>query len=153
VIKLDEIDGVFSMAPFIATPEIRAANIDTLISLRECASYFIDLRLLDVAAKLYDPESKHMDDPCAWPLTAKHEDLEGLPPHVISVNELDPLRDEGLAYYDKLKSADVRIEKRVVEGIPHCGDMWAASIPGAEHVYEETIHAIKSFAEEVKRTK
>ena len=33
---------------------------------------------------------------------ASADDLAGLPPHVISVNQLDPLRDEGLAYYRKL---------------------------------------------------
>ncbi len=38
----------------------------------------------------------------AWPLHASRDDLAGLPPHVISVNQLDPLRDEGLAYARKL---------------------------------------------------
>lgn len=35
-------------------------------------------------------------DPLAWPYHTTVDDLAGLPPHVISVNELDPLRDEGL---------------------------------------------------------
>ena len=39
---------------------------------------------------------------------ASASDLTGLPPHVISVNELDPLRDEGLAYYRKLLAAGGR---------------------------------------------
>ena len=30
-----------------------------------------------------------------------------MPPHVVSVNELDPVRDEGLAYYRKLLHAGV----------------------------------------------
>ena len=35
------------------------------------------------------------------------DDLAGLPPHVISVNQLDPLRDEGLVYFRKLLDAGV----------------------------------------------
>ena len=34
-------------------------------------------------------------NPLAWPYHATQEDLSDLPPHVIYVNELDPLRDEG----------------------------------------------------------
>ena len=29
--------------------------------------------------------------------------LKGLPPHAITVNELDPLRDEGLAFFKAIK--------------------------------------------------
>ena len=53
-------------------------------------------------AKIYDPSGANATNPLAWPYHATVEDLEGLPPHVVSVNELDPLRDEGLAYFRKL---------------------------------------------------
>ena len=46
-------------------------------------------------------------NPLAWPLFATIEDLNGLPPHVISVNELDPLRDERLLYYKKMLTLQV----------------------------------------------
>jgi acetyl esterase/lipase len=48
-------------------------------------------------AKAYNPDGANAHNPLAWPLNAQRVDLEGLPPHVISVDELDPLRDEGLA--------------------------------------------------------
>ena len=51
---------------------------------------------LQAMADVYTDESGADDqNPLAWPLCATAEDLSGLPPHVISVNELDPLRDEG----------------------------------------------------------
>jgi acetyl esterase/lipase len=46
-----------------------------------------------------------MKNPLAWPYWASQEELKGLPPHVISVNELDPLFDEGISYYRKLLHA------------------------------------------------
>merc|ERR1712062_805440 len=100
-----------------------------------------------MCAKAYDPEGKYVNEPCAWPLAAKPADLEGLPPHVISVSELDPLRDEGLAYCEKLKDAGVQAESRMVEGMPHAGDLMCRQVPGAEHIYEETLESIKSFAD------
>ena len=42
------------------------------------------------------PGSTGRNDATAWPLKATEEELQGLPPHVIIVNELDTLRDEGL---------------------------------------------------------
>ena len=54
------------------------------------------------------------------------DDLNGLPPHVISVNELDPMRDEGLDYYRRLVRAGVPAVGRVVAGTCHGGDMLLA---------------------------
>lgn len=45
--------------------------------------------------KLYDPEGKNTNNPLAFPLTASDEDLTGLPPVFIAVQEMDMLREEG----------------------------------------------------------
>ena len=45
-------------------------------------------------ASMYD--EAFSKNPLAWPYFAKAADLEGLPPHVILVNELDPLGTKAL---------------------------------------------------------
>ncbi|CAK0892192.1 unnamed protein product [Prorocentrum cordatum] len=154
--RLHEFDGVFALCPFIAGPRLwesagdRGSTSSTklwLKSLRECRDYLICHELVKVCARLYDPERRNEGDPCAWPLVAEASDLRGLPPHVVSVNELDPLRDEGLAYCERLREAGVRAESRTVLGTPHAGDLFAAAEPGVEHFFLETVGAMKSFAD------
>ena len=64
--------------------------------------------MMGALAKVYDPTGENATNPLAWPYcTPTPTTSQGLPPHVISVNQLDPLRDEGLAYYRKLLDAGV----------------------------------------------
>jgi acetyl esterase len=63
----------------------------------------------------------------------------------VSVNELDPLRDEGLAYFHKLLAAGVKAVSRTVNGTCHAGDcLLRAALPD---VYQATISDMKSFAD------
>lgn len=61
------------------------------------------------------------DNPAAAPLLAG--DLSGLPPATVVVAELDPLRDEGLAYAERLRDVGVRTEVEVYRGAAH-GFWW-----------------------------
>jgi len=61
-----------------------------LPSLVENDGYFIACDLMDPLAYYYTPEAADEENPLAWPYHASVEDLVGLPPHVISVNELTP---------------------------------------------------------------
>ena len=54
---------------------------------------------------------------------ANNEDLCGLPPHMISVNEMDPFRDVGLKYYRNLLAAGVKASSRTVNGTCHSADV------------------------------
>ncbi|MFR9805044.1 alpha/beta hydrolase [Pseudonocardia sp. RS010] len=61
--------------------------------------------------------------PEAAPLRAP--DLAGLPPASIAVAGLDPLRDEGIVYAERLRSAGVDVRLREWEGLVH-GFLWMA---------------------------
>jgi len=143
--RVKEIDGVFAMCPFIGGPDLWDSKGTQ--SLAENDQYFVDMKGFRVCAHTYDPARLHANDPCAWPFTAKQEDLIGLPPHVISVNELDPLRDEGLKYAEMLKGAGVQVASRIVAGTPHGADMACAFVPGCEHIFEETVASLMEFSQ------
>lgn len=138
---IDGLAGVYAQCPYIS-----GAYADppaTLTSLFENDKYFLDVENMGSLARAYDPDGTNATNPLAWPLHASHSDLEGLPPHVISVNELDPLRDEGLGYFRKLLRAGVGAVSRTVNGTCHAGDMiFADAMPD---VYEATRGDIKRF--------
>ena len=68
----------------------------------------------------------------------------GLPPHVISVNEIDPLRDEGLLYYRRLVRAGVPAVGRIVAGTGHgCDLLLGGYLP---EVFAATIRDVSGFA-------
>ncbi len=70
---------------------------------------------------LYLATDADQTDPRAAPLAA--EDLSSLPPTTIILAELDPLRDEGLAYAERLRAAAVPVTTIVYAGAAH-GFWW-----------------------------
>lgn len=123
--RLDAIDGVYASVPYISGGyhwpiERRRAELPSLV---ENDGYFIACDMMDPLAHYYGPTAADEENPLAWPYHASVDDLVGLPPHVISVNELDPLRDEGLAYYRKLLAADVEVTGKVNLGITHAAEL------------------------------
>ena len=72
------------------------------------------------------------------------DELVGLPPHIISVNELDPLRDEGLVFSRNLLAAGVSVVTKTVHGTPHAGDMSFPDI--TPDIYQETARSLYGFA-------
>lgn len=66
--------------------------------------------------------SPNPEDWTKWdnsPIFAPEETFKKAPPAWIGVAELDILRDEGLAYGEKLKKAGVPVETKVYKGAPH----------------------------------
>jgi acetyl esterase/lipase len=141
--KLEQIDGIYAMCPFISNAW--GKKLKELPSLYENDNYMLSCSGSATFATVYDPEHKNDNNPLCWPYWAKNEDLQGLPPHVISVNELDPLRDEGLKYYQMLMAAGVSVYSRTVNGTCHAGDLlFRKALP---EVYTATIRDIKGFAD------
>lgn len=140
--RLEQVDGVYAQCPYISNAY--AAGDPLLPSLVENDGYFLSSEMMVPLAKIYDPSGAHATNPLAWPYYATLEDLESLPPHVISVNELDPLRDEGLSYFRKLLTAGVSAASRTVNGTCHAGDLLLRK--AMPEVYRATIADLKAFA-------
>ncbi len=139
---LNEIAGAYAQCPYISNRWVEIP--DEFPSLRENDGYFINCAQCAISASLYDPEYAHSDDPTCWAGVATLDDLTGSPPQVISVNELDPLRDEGLDYYRRLLAAGVPAIGRMVAGTCHGGDiLLAGAMP---EVYAATMRDVSGFA-------
>src|SRR6202008_3729510 len=65
----------------------------------------------------YCPPGVDRGDPLVSPLRVA--DAAGLPPALVFVAELDPLRDEGLAYAARLAAAGVAVKTRNDAGMLH----------------------------------
>jgi len=65
----------------------------------------------------YVPSDQLRPEPYHSPLMAYS--LKGLPPALVQIAGLDPLRDEGIAYADALKEAGVNVKLEIFKGLPH----------------------------------
>jgi len=90
----------------------------------------------------YGIEAFEAGDPLAWPSFATVDDVRGLPPTVISVNEGDPLPDEGINFYRLLLAAGVPATCRQVMGTVHAAEIFPMACPD---VSRETAQSIAAF--------
>jgi acetyl esterase len=137
--KLDLIKGLFALCPYIAGSWPRAE----LPSSMENNGIILDLHN-NRGAMGYGIEEFEGHNPLAWPLFATTEDVEGLVPTVISVNECDPLRDEGIEFYRLLLHAGVPARCRQVMGTTHGTEIFPMACPD---ISRDTAVAIASFAQ------
>ncbi|GAB3274719.1 alpha/beta hydrolase fold domain-containing protein [Kineosporia babensis] len=144
--RLAAVDGVYVLCPFIYGQWGRdeQERREVLPSTVENDGYMNTCHGSSMMAEVYDPGAQHAEDPLCWPYHATVEDLSGLPPHAMSVNELDLLRDEGLAYHRRLLEAGVESSVRTVPGFTHAADlMFRAAIP---EEFFATIRSVHRFA-------
>jgi acetyl esterase/lipase len=90
--------------------------------------YFVAAADIKESAQLYLGDHHDPFDPAVAPLRAAS--LSGLAPAVIGVAELDPLRDQGLAYADALRAAGA--------------DVFARSYPGLIHAFGAMYHIARA---------
>jgi acetyl esterase len=72
-------------------------------------------------------------------------DQAGMPPTILTTASLDPLRDQGLAYFEKLKAAGVRAEYISAEGNIHGHINVRKGIPSSQRDVENYVAALKSM--------
>ena len=120
--------GIYALCPFIAGQWPH----DDHPSTHENDGIFISIANNRIA-HAYGIDALHARDPLAWPLFATADDVQGLPLTVISVNECDPLRDEGVSFYRTLLHAGVRARCRQVMGTVHATEVFPACAPDISH--------------------
>jgi acetyl esterase len=122
--ELGLIKGLYALCPYIRgewpTPECPSST--------ENNGILLDLHN-NRGAIGYGIEAFKERNPLAWPSFATAADVEGFPPTVISVNECDPLRDEGINFYRLLLSAGVQARGRQVLGTMHGTEIFTIACP------------------------
>jgi len=135
------IRGLYAMCPYIAGEWPQ----DRFPSSVENNGIFLDLHH-NQGRMGYGIEAFEAGDPLAWPAFATEADVTGLVPTVISVNECDPLRDEGIEFYRLLLRAGVPARCRQVMGTVHGAELISIAVPD---IAEETAASIARFCRTV----
>jgi acetyl esterase/lipase len=132
------VKGVYALCPYIAgqwpTPECPSSteNEGILLHLHN-----------NRGAMGYGIEAFRERNPLAWPSFAGIDDVRGFPPTVISVNECDPLRDEGINFYRLLLQAGVAARCRQVMGTMHGTEIFTIACPD---ISRDTARDLAGFA-------
>lgn len=108
------IKGIYAICPYIAGQWPLPQNPSST----EHNGILLDLHD-NRGAVGYGIDAFNARNPLAWPGFATTGDVQGFPPTVISVNEFDPLRDEGIGFYRLLLQAGVAARCRQVMGTVH----------------------------------
>jgi acetyl esterase len=136
------IRGLYALCPYIAGEWPQ----DRFPSSIENNGILLDLHN-NRGAMAYGIEAFNAGNPLAWPSFATETDVAGLPPTMISVNECDPLRDEGIEFYRLLVRAGVAgAQCRQVMGTIHGSEVFAISCPD---ISVETAASIARWAQTI----
>jgi acetyl esterase len=137
--ELGLMKGLYAMCPYIAgqwpAPECPSST--------ENNGILIDLHN-NRGALGYGIEAFTEHNPLAWPSFATETDVAGFPPTVISVNECDPLRDEGINFYRLLLRAGVQARCRQVMGTMHGTEIFTIACP---EISRDTARDLAAFSQ------
>lgn len=121
---IDLIRGLWALCPYIAGEWPQA---------RFPSSIENEGILLNLAGNrrkhAYGIEAFEAGNPLAWPSFATDDDVRDFPATVISVNECDPLRDEGIEFYRLLVRAGVAARCIEAKGTTHAAELFAIACP------------------------
>jgi len=103
-----------------ATPSFDAFGLDDPV---------IDYLVMEFFRESYAPDLAPWDDSSLSPLRG---DLGAFPPACIVVGGIDPLRDDGLLFAEKLRAAGRDVEQHLYEGMPHEFVLWVPALDAAQ---------------------
>ncbi len=136
--NLGLVKGLYALCPYIVGKYPDARFPSTV----ENNGIFIDIHN-NRGIHGYGIEEFNSKNPIAWPAFATVEDVTGFPPTVISVNECDPLRDEGVEFYRLLLEAGVQARGRMILGTMHGTEILPIACPDISH---DTARHMADFA-------
>jgi acetyl esterase/lipase len=122
--ELGLIKGLYAFCPYIAGAWPAPDSPSSV----ENNGIFLDLHN-NRGRMGYGIEAWEARDPLAWPGFATEEDVAGFPATVISVNECDPLRDEGINFYRLLLRAGVPARCVQAMGTVHGTEVFPSACP------------------------
>jgi acetyl esterase len=109
--------------------------------------YTLDTPLVHWYLNNYLPPGQNLQDPLdpqLFPLAAT--DLAGLPPTLVMTAEFDPLRDEGVAYAQRLAAAGVPVEHLHAEDQMHGFLLLDRAVPRAGELIDRLADALAARA-------
>ncbi|KAK5112714.1 hypothetical protein LTR62_003812 [Meristemomyces frigidus] len=143
------INGVYGAVPYISNawgwPKERL--VKELPSTIASDGYFLGVKWMELLGHYYTPDPKSAVDPFAWPYHATDDMVKGLPEHYLAMDELDPLRDEGKAYYQKLTRNGVKVAGHVNLGMAH--GTWLIMRQNLWEVNQAMVDSVVAFAKRV----
>ena len=135
--SIDLVQGLYALCPYILGSWPHPDSPSSV----ENNGIFMDLHN-NQGRMGYGIEAFEAGDPLAWPSFATIDDVRGLPSTMISVNECDPLRDEGINFYRLLLEAGVAASCRQVMGTIHGTEVFPIACPD---ISRETANSIAAY--------
>lgn len=112
-------------------------------SYREVGSgYFLETDMMRWFWEQYLTAPQDADKPYCCPL--KTDDLSNLPPATLVVGGYDPLKDEGLAYIERLRVAGVAVHSLVYPGAIHGFMSYIGMLQLSDQALDETIDSLRT---------
>lgn len=109
---------------------------------------FADGHLLTASAMDYFSDG-HAAMPGDYRSEPLNFDQSGMPPSLVTTASLDPLRDQGIAYVEKLEADGVRVEYRSADGNIHGHINLRQGIPSSQQDIEANMAALKAMLTEI----
>ncbi len=118
------------------------ANFDTRSYVDNAVGYFLERETMQFFWNCYTRSGADPLDPRLSPL--REESLCGVAPALVITAEFDPLRDEGEAYAEALRTAGVEVEHTRYEGMIHGFAMMPAAVGAGATALAQATKAIRT---------